>query len=339
MTETHSNHRHTTRRTAQALAQHGPRGRQGPALGAKLDLTEAQQTQLQEVRQAHREQTQTWMAANPNATREDKQAYFATQQEAMKSALSSILTAEQQQKLQENDTRRAGRSDTRMQRDRAGKRGEQEARPDRMRRGDAGNGGNRMGRLELTPEQRTQLRENMTAQREAAKTWLAANPNATREERQAHRKAQAEAGQTALKGLLTPEQQQAWEEMKTQRLERSAQGRTNRAGSANRLDTSSQSTQTSETNEPAPVSAFGLSNYPNPFNPTTEIQFTLSEANHVSLAVYDLQGREVARLVDAQQGAGSHTATFDASGLPTGTYLYRLTVGATTVTGRMVLMK
>ena len=83
----------------------------------------------------------------------------------------------------------------------------------------------------------------------------------------------------------------------------------------------------------------GLSNHPNPFNPTTSIQFTLPQAGHTSLFVYDLQGRTVATLLEGQLDAGPHTATFDAEGLPTGTYLYRITSGSVTETGRMVLLK
>ncbi len=80
-------------------------------------------------------------------------------------------------------------------------------------------------------------------------------------------------------------------------------------------------------------------NYPNPFNPSTEIRFSLPEAVHVRLVVYDLMGREVARLVDGPMSAGGHAVTFDASPFPTATYLYQLTAGGFTRTGRMTLLK
>jgi hypothetical protein len=88
-----------------------------------------------------------------------------------------------------------------------------------------------------------------------------------------------------------------------------------------------------------PEAYFLSANYPNPFNPSTEIRFALPEAARVDLVVYDVLGREVARLVDGTQEAGHHRAPFDASALPSGVYLYRLTAGDFVETRRMVLMK
>ena len=65
----------------------------------------------------------------------------------------------------------------------------------------------------------------------------------------------------------------------------------------------------------------------------------MREAAEVRLIVYDVVGREVARLVDAAMPTGQHRATWDASGLPSGTYLYRLTAGTFTETKAMTLMK
>jgi len=67
-------------------------------------------------------------------------------------------------------------------------------------------------------------------------------------------------------------------------------------------------------------------NFPNPFNPTTTIQFSLPTQSIVELTVYDIQGREVMTLIDNQaRASGSHSLNFDASGLASGVYLYRIT--------------
>jgi len=86
--------------------------------------------------------------------------------------------------------------------------------------------------------------------------------------------------------------------------------------------------------------AFALAqNYPNPFNPSTEIRFDLPQASPVRLVVYNAMGQEVARLVDQPLHAGTHSVTWDASGLPSGVYLYRLTAGAFIDTKAMTLLK
>ncbi len=79
--------------------------------------------------------------------------------------------------------------------------------------------------------------------------------------------------------------------------------------------------------------------YPNPFNPTTEIRFALPESVPVSLVIYDALGREVTRLVDGTLAAGYHRVQWEASSMPSGLYLYRLTAGTYTETRRMILMK
>lgn len=80
-------------------------------------------------------------------------------------------------------------------------------------------------------------------------------------------------------------------------------------------------------------------NYPNPFNPTTQIPFELKEGGNVTMKVYDLTGREVATLLNGYQSAGSHTVTFDGSGLSSGTYLYKLDVNGNQFSRTMILMK
>ena len=85
--------------------------------------------------------------------------------------------------------------------------------------------------------------------------------------------------------------------------------------------------------------SFEISSYPNPFNPTTTIQFTLPEATHVSLIIYDMLGREVKRLVEGPLATGEHSIPWDASGLPSGMYLYRIQAGNFTATNHIVLAK
>ncbi|TKJ41089.1 hypothetical protein CEE37_05325 [candidate division LCP-89 bacterium B3_LCP] len=87
-------------------------------------------------------------------------------------------------------------------------------------------------------------------------------------------------------------------------------------------------------------STFGLNGaHPNPFNPTTVLSYKLQDASRVNLSVFDISGRLVAELVNSWRDAGVHEVTFDASGLTSGVYLYRLTAGEFTDTGKMVLMK
>jgi hypothetical protein len=87
-------------------------------------------------------------------------------------------------------------------------------------------------------------------------------------------------------------------------------------------------------------------NYPNPFNPVTSIEYTVggirnqdSGFRDVRLVVYDLLGREVAVLVSESKPIGRHDVRFDGSGLASGIYYYRLSVGSFVESRKMVLMK
>lgn len=90
---------------------------------------------------------------------------------------------------------------------------------------------------------------------------------------------------------------------------------------------------------PLPAEVSLEQNYPNPFNPTTAIPYTLSHAGTVMLRVYDMLGREIATLVNSEQTAGTHRATFDAGGLPSGMYLYRLTANEYSTSRIMMLTR
>jgi hypothetical protein len=83
-----------------------------------------------------------------------------------------------------------------------------------------------------------------------------------------------------------------------------------------------------------------LGNYPNPFNPSTQIRFQIARASDVTLDVYDIAGRLVASKALGVQTPGEHAVTFDASNLASGSYFYRLknNAGAMLI-GKMMLMK
>ena len=84
-------------------------------------------------------------------------------------------------------------------------------------------------------------------------------------------------------------------------------------------------------------------NYPNPFNPVTQIDFSLPEEGYTRLIIYDLRGREAARLMDKELNAGYHSVKWDASRFASGIYFYRLTsgppAGGFIQTKKMLLLK
>lgn len=90
---------------------------------------------------------------------------------------------------------------------------------------------------------------------------------------------------------------------------------------------------------PLPGSFHLEQNMPNPFNPSTTIGYTLAAAQFVDLSVYDLLGRRIATLVQAQRPAGRHVETFSAASIPSGVYLYTLTAGPYTRTRKMVVTR
>jgi hypothetical protein len=89
---------------------------------------------------------------------------------------------------------------------------------------------------------------------------------------------------------------------------------------------------------PVPTS-YSLDIFPNPFNPTTTIYFTLKEAAHVQLLVYDVTGRFVETLADKRYDSGAHHLTFDAAALPAGIYFARFESPFFHQTRKMVLLK
>ena len=80
-------------------------------------------------------------------------------------------------------------------------------------------------------------------------------------------------------------------------------------------------------------------NYPNPFNPTTTIRYAVPARSHVTLAVFNALGQKVAELVNAEKQAGSYDVTFNASGLASGVYFYRIQTGSFVQTKKLLLLK
>jgi hypothetical protein len=80
-------------------------------------------------------------------------------------------------------------------------------------------------------------------------------------------------------------------------------------------------------------------NYPNPFNPSTSIRYAISSSQFVSLKGYDVLGKEVATLVNEEKEQGVYDIAFDASGLASGIYFYKLQIGSFVETKKMILLK
>ena len=80
-------------------------------------------------------------------------------------------------------------------------------------------------------------------------------------------------------------------------------------------------------------------NYPNPFNPTTIIRYSIPEASFTSIRIYNELGKEVSALVNETKSAGTYEVEFNASNLSSGVYYYKLQAGSFTETKKMILTK
>lgn len=99
-------------------------------------------------------------------------------------------------------------------------------------------------------------------------------------------------------------------------------------------------TEDDQPGEELPESTELKDNYPNPFNPDTNIPFRLAETGEVTIEVYNTLGQSVTTLVQGEQyQAGSHQVTFDGSGMSSGTYLIRMEVNGEVHTSKMLLVK
>jgi len=100
---------------------------------------------------------------------------------------------------------------------------------------------------------------------------------------------------------------------------------------------------------PLPISVFEnssfftnfelIQNYPNPFNPSTKISWQSPVSGHQTLKIYDLLGNEIAALVDEYKEAGKYEIEFNATGLSSGVYFYKLVIGNFTATRKLILMR
>jgi hypothetical protein len=88
-----------------------------------------------------------------------------------------------------------------------------------------------------------------------------------------------------------------------------------------------------------PYNSFILMNYPNPFNPTTTIQYNLPWLSDVNLEIFDILGRKVGTIFDENQAAGHHQVVWDGKNFPSGIYFYRLRAGDFTDTKKMLLIR
>jgi hypothetical protein len=97
---------------------------------------------------------------------------------------------------------------------------------------------------------------------------------------------------------------------------------------------------TTGVDEPGVPRAFSVGqNYPNPFNPSTTFSFTITERSRTTLTVYDALGRLVASPVDRVMEAGIHTVRWDAAGISSGTYLYRIRSGNSTGAKKLLIVR
>jgi hypothetical protein len=103
--------------------------------------------------------------------------------------------------------------------------------------------------------------------------------------------------------------------------------------------TAQSTTSIRETGSETPSSYSLEQNHPNPFNPSTEIGFQISDHGLVTLKVYDVLGREVATLVNEVREPGTYNVRWDAGGVSSGAYFYRIMAGSFAQTRRMLVLK
>ncbi|MCX8010991.1 MAG: T9SS type A sorting domain-containing protein [Ignavibacteria bacterium] len=98
-------------------------------------------------------------------------------------------------------------------------------------------------------------------------------------------------------------------------------------------------TSLDETNSQLPLTSKLYQNFPNPFNPETEIKFDIAKESKVTLKIYNTLGKEILTLVDEHMKPGVYSKNFNAKDLPSGIYFYRLNAGNFINTKKMVIVK
>ena len=80
-------------------------------------------------------------------------------------------------------------------------------------------------------------------------------------------------------------------------------------------------------------------NYPNPFNPSTTIEYSLPKTQQVRIELFNLRGQKIKMLYSGKEGAGVHRLTFNAAGLASGVYIYRITAGSFVQQKKMIYLR
>lgn len=92
-------------------------------------------------------------------------------------------------------------------------------------------------------------------------------------------------------------------------------------------------------NNELPVINYKLINYPNPFNPETTISYNISEPGKITLQIFNIKGQLIETLVNEYQNAGKHSIVWNAENRCSGVYLFKITTGTKTQTGKCLLLK
>jgi hypothetical protein len=92
-------------------------------------------------------------------------------------------------------------------------------------------------------------------------------------------------------------------------------------------------------NEFIPTGFYLYQNFPNPFNPSTKIKYSIPQSSQVQIKIFDILGNEMETLVSEEKPSGTYELTWNASSLPSGVYFYRIQAGDFVETKKMVLMK